>query len=272
MISVDLDTIRRAGVAKYGELGVTDAELQTWLDGRKAQPAPRVWEDVYLACGLVQRKPQALEAFDRTLRPALERAVRSMGNQPWGVDEIVQQTCEKLLVADDDGQPARVRSYGAVGSLLSYATTAASRLIAQGLRSHKAEDSLESQQLSALPSTTDVERLVMKKEQGSRFEEAFFQALRSLSPRDRSLLRLNLVEGVAAEKLAPMHDVSRATITRWVAEAREELAVRTRKALVDARVASDDAEPFLTSLQSQFDVSLARLFREADDGLPPKGS
>jgi DNA-directed RNA polymerase specialized sigma24 family protein len=39
----------------------------------------------------------------------------------------------------------------------------------------------------------------------------------ALSPRERALLKLNLVDGASIDELAPLSQVSRATVARWLA-------------------------------------------------------
>jgi RNA polymerase sigma-70 factor, ECF subfamily len=82
--------------------------------------------------------------------------------------------------------------------------------------------------------------------------------------RDRTLLRLRLVEGVEVERIATMYRVHRTTVTRWLADTRTALFDETRRILT-AELGATGAE--LDSLaglvRSQLHVSLVRLLRES---------
>lgn len=263
----DVQQWHLAGRARYGDLGLTDADLTAWLGARKLSEPPKLLDDAYLACGLSLSRPQALAAFERFIAPVVMRGLASMGVDGARQQELLQQTRQRLLVAGP-GEPARISQYAGGGALASFVSTVAARLVLAEARREKPQESVDEPGAAALGMAQDFEKSFFKKEQAQLFEDAFAKALRSLPARDRTLLRLNLVEGVAAEKLCDLHGVSRATITRWIAAAREELAVRTRQNLGEATAQRSDVEPMLTSLQSGFDVSLHRLFREADDQKP----
>jgi len=93
---------------------------------------------------------------------------------------------------------------------------------------------------------------------------AFRQALAELTPRERSLLRLNLVDGISIDALAPMYAVSRATVARWLASARHALQSRTVAAPSrHTQLAGADLDGLMASLDSGFDLSLRRFVAEA---------
>ena len=82
-------------------------------------------------------------------------------------------------------------------------------------------------------------------------------ALAALSPRDRTILRLHALDGVSLAALATMHRVDRATISRWIAAAREQIYRETRRALTAQRgVAAVDFDSFVDVLRSRFELSL----------------
>lgn len=264
-MTVDLQRWHQVGRARYGELGVTDAELTAWLAARRLTEAPRHLDDAYLACALCLGHPRALDAFEAAVVPAVAKALGGMGVAPAQQDELLQQTRQHLLVAGPSEQ-ARIAQFTGNGALTNFVSTVAARFVLAHARKEKPSEAIDEPGAAALGMAQDFERSFLKNEQAQVFERAFSDALRSLPARDRTLLRLNLVEGVSAEKLCELHAVSRATLTRWISAARDELAARTRRNLGEATAQRADVEPLLTSLQSNFDVSLYRLFREADDG------
>lgn len=89
------------------------------------------------------------------------------------------------------------------------------------------------------------------------FRTALTAALATLSPRERTVLRMHALDGVSLAALATMHRVDRATISRWIAAARETIYRETRRALTAQRgVAAADFDSFVDVLRSRFELSL----------------
>lgn len=85
-------------------------------------------------------------------------------------------------------------------------------------------------------------------------------ALAGLAPRQRSVLRMHLVEGLTIDQIGRAHDVHRATAARWLEHVRDELRVATLRGL-RARLGGDaDAVASLVRvLDSRLQVSFQRL-------------
>lgn len=268
MAPASLEAIRQAGVSRYGELDVSAEQLEAWLTRAGRDLADGCAADAYLACGVLAGTGRALAAFERHVTPELRAALEKMGVTGAAVDELLQVTRTKLLVAGS-GEPAGLSRFNATGSLVSFCTTAAARQALSRTRDEATRQSYEARSDGAPPTPLSPERALAKQQQAQRFESAFVAALRTLSAEDRALLRLNLVEGVPHEKLAAAQGVSRVTITRRLLEARARLAQATRTTLSDDASHSQAAESLLRSIESNFDVSMHRLLVEADDGKDP---
>ena len=91
------------------------------------------------------------------------------------------------------------------------------------------------------------------------FNEAFVEALASLSSRDRNLLRYRYVERWTTERIATLYRVHRMTVSRWYVRLQATLLEQTRKGLA-ARVGArpEDVNSLLRLLQSQLDLSIRR--------------
>lgn len=263
------DLVTEAGVRRYGELGITTEQLERWLkprpDATDAAPA-----DAYLACALLAGTPAAVAAFEREVAPALRAAIKKMDAPHDGLEDLLQAVRTKLLVGEGGQAPALAQFTGA-GSLLAFCTTAAARLVLTKTRNEATRLAYEARSGGGSPAPLSPERAFSKEEQSAHFAEAFRASLRTLSARDRTLLRMNLVEGVPHEKLAALLGVNRVTVTRWLLEARAHLATATRQALAHDGSHSEAAESLLRSIESNFDVSMHRLLIEADDGAEPSG-
>jgi RNA polymerase sigma-70 factor (ECF subfamily) len=86
---------------------------------------------------------------------------------------------------------------------------------------------------------------------------AFREALAALTPKDRLLLRFQLVDGLSIDEIGNIHNVHRATAARWLVRIREELMERTHE-LLAARLSMDteDVASIVRLVQSQLDVSV----------------
>ena len=96
-----------------------------------------------------------------------------------------------------------------------------------------------------------------KDQHRTAFRAALAAALATLSARDRTVLRMHALDGVPLAALATMHGVDRATISRWIAAARDAIYRETRRQLAAARgVAAADFDSFIDVIRSRFEVSL----------------
>jgi len=98
----------------------------------------------------------------------------------------------------------------------------------------------------------------VKRTYGDVFHDAFTAALAGLDKRERNVLRHHLVHGLKVEEVAGMYRVSRRTVTRWIAGAREQM-LQTIRDTVQTRLQIPEAEltSFLRVVRSRFDVDLS---------------
>ena len=99
--------------------------------------------------------------------------------------------------------------------------------------------------------------LLARDQHRAAFRTALAAALAALSPRDRTVLRLHALDGVPLAALATMHGVDRATISRWIAAARDAIYRETRRRLAaEQGIAAADFDSFVDVIRSRFEVSL----------------
>ena len=100
--------------------------------------------------------------------------------------------------------------------------------------------------------------------------QAFATACAALDAQDRALLRLHYVDGVTTAKLATMFGISRATLIRRLAAARESLIESVKAALRAASgVADQDFESVLRLVKSQIDLRLSVVLRSVEGAAAP---
>jgi RNA polymerase sigma-70 factor (ECF subfamily) len=244
-------------------------EEEAWLGhlaGRLREGAPLLAQleaidagGLYLAAACLRGVPAAIEAFEREVLPSAKRALAGRADAAV-VDEILQRVRARLLT-QLHGAP-RLAIYGGRGPIGGFVRTVAVHLLSDDEAAARPTE--DDDALAALPEAADVEAGLCRLDQQAQFREAFREALATLSPRDRALLRLSLLDGLSIDDLAPMYGAHRATVARWLTAARELLAARTRQALATRLgLRPAELESLLGGVLSRFDLSLSRLMRES---------
>jgi RNA polymerase sigma-70 factor (ECF subfamily) len=81
----------------------------------------------------------------------------------------------------------------------------------------------------------------IKNEAAAHVRAAFLEALGELERRERTALRMHLLDGLTVDEVAPVFQIHRATAARWIAAARDRLLSIARRKL-EARLALDRGE------------------------------
>lgn len=238
-------------------LGFTDR--QAWRD--MLEPRLRAAESVdveglTLAAACLQALPMALRELDEQLLPDIRRTLLKRASAAV-VDEVMQQTRVRLLLAT----PPALSRYAGKGPILGFLRTVAVHLLANHEATEKPTDSDDV--LATLPDTAEVEAGLLRADQQQHFRDAFREAVSKLTPRQRALLRLSLLDELSIDEIAPIYAVNRSSVARWLAEAREALAKTTRAELKTRLKLEDTAlEHLLRSVQHRFDLSLSAALKQ----------
>jgi RNA polymerase sigma-70 factor (ECF subfamily) len=241
-------------------MGWISPALQPAFDAFVAElsPAAGTEDDLALAFAASHGDAAATRAIDALLREVRPNVARIDGD-PSFLDEVHQHTLERLLATD---QP-RLREYAALGPLGAWLRATAVR-VALDLKRRDAKER-PAEDLEALVGATDRRDLAHRRLTAAQVSQAIRDALEHLTPRDRTLLRLHYFEGATLEALARTYSSHRATVARWLADARALVMERTRVAL-SSSLGGDELGDALGSIQSQLDVSFRQVFE------PPKGT
>lgn len=231
--------------------------------------------DLYLAVACETGDPAALAAFERAMIAPLRGILSRAEHDRAVVDEVLQQVRVRVLVGDG-AAPPRLASYAGGGSLLSWLKVTALRLHANLRRGERrapppAGDAVDD---ATPPTEIPPERLLLDQRWGQVLRDALGAAMRALPPRERTLLRLHYVEGLALDRIGLTYGVHKSTVSRWLTAARDRLlaaaveAVRARVDGVDAR----EVESLCEELCSRLDLSLSALqsisVAAVGDGVP----
>ena len=192
-------------------------------------------------------------------------ALRAAGVPEAQVVEAKQRVRHKLLVAGPEGPP-RLASYAGRGDLRGFVRVVAVRegigLLRQTARREAHEVPAADEQLERATVGEDPELLLIKETHRAVLREAFAAALGQLGGRDRTLLRMAVVDGLTVDQLGVAFSVHRATAARWLASVREGLFKRTRRELM-ARLHIDgrEFESLIRVIQSRFEISVCEILR-----------
>ena len=222
-------------------------------------------DGLLLAHACVKNDAAALLLLDAELLPPVAAALRRRASSD-DVDEAMQVLRTRLLV----GAEPKLSKYSGRGPLGAFLRIAASNVLSN-LRPVVANVNADDE-LAAVPDASDLESKLARRDQQQQFRQVFREAVQSLTTRERSLLRLSLLDGLSIDELAPMYGAHRASVARWLSAAKERLSAITRSKLsVALQLPEDDVERLLTSVQNGFELSLSRALRESGNPAPKIG-
>jgi RNA polymerase sigma-70 factor (ECF subfamily) len=220
--------------------------------------------DVSLARACAQGVEDALASFERAYAADLAGAIASVERSPAFVEEALQALRERLFVGAA-GRPGKIAEYGGRASLRTWLRTVAVRTAIslkrrKGERGHTSFASEHDRRL--VEKGPEAEYLARRYKHA--FEEAVRCALAELPSRERTILRLHLVEGMSVDRLAAVYKVGRSTTARWLAAARQALLDRTKQDLhARFRLTSTELDSLALAVRSQLEVSVLEALARA---------
>jgi RNA polymerase sigma-70 factor (ECF subfamily) len=146
--------------------------------------------------------------------------------------------------------------------------TAAVRLSLDRLREHRREVALPEDEQALPPAASGAgcdhspEHILIRQHYREHFQQAFAAALRTLSTRERTLLRLHLLDGLTEEQLGTMYSAHRVTIARWLRRTREQILRETQRLLAERLgLPPGELESVTGLVPSRLEHSLGSLLR-----------
>ncbi len=211
---ITIDAAYQAGVAQWPGVEI---ELGAFADAVHdvgvAEEGLRAWAgDFYLACAAGQGDANAVAIIDERFVCRLEARIRRLGSGA-ATSDVLQSIRERLFA----GARPRLRSYNAVGPLEQWIKVVAIRIAIDLHRARPSGGATEVPlEIDAAGHNPDACTVLAKAQLKKAFEEALRTELTSLGKRDRTVLRLHVVEGVSIEKIAAAYGVHRVTVARWI--------------------------------------------------------
>lgn len=217
-------------------------------------------DDLYLVCGCLAKDPASVQTFEASVSPVIERAVASFGAQ--AAAEVGQGLRAALLV-DHRGRGPLLREYRGQGALRRWLRVVAVREATRLYHAAKREAPADDDALfDSLVGAGDLHAELVRRDAAQLFRRAFAAALAELPARERTALRMHLVDELSIDQIAPAFEVHRATAARWISAARDAVLGKTRQHLMrELGLDSADADSLIRAARSKVDLSLERLLR-----------
>lgn len=261
-IAAAVARVAAAGRAAWPDVVLADDAIRDRLAARlRDDPEAQLEDlrdaDVYLALALAANDPAALRAFEATLVPQIDIALRRLRLAGGTADEVKQALRVELLVE----QPAKIADYAGRGELAAWLRVTATRKALKLMRRSDREETLDEILLDHWPATTpDPQHKHMRAQYTTELKAAIRGAFAALEVRQRNLLRQHILDELTIDDLARLYRVHRATCARWLADARADLGRQTRKRLVAALgLPTDGVESLLRFLDSDIELSISRI-------------
>lgn len=213
--------------------------------------------DLYLAHAVLARRPGAVERFVADVLPTIDAPLAHLGADAARRDELRQLVLEAVVVGGERG-PALAR-YAGRSDLRGWLRSVAVRIALKAWARERPAESIDDWEELA-EQLVDPGLAVLRDRYQDEVAAAFREAVATLSPRQRTLLRLHHLDGLTVDELARIYAVHRATAARWVAAARDALFEETRVRL-HGRLGLDESTfvSVVRLVQSQLVASLRRL-------------
>lgn len=255
--------IARLAAQARPDLAIDEAALAAHL-ARHPDALPAHAADLALAFACLRGNAQASQELDRRIHAGpLPLVVRQLGGR-FAAEEIHARLLQRLLMTEGERLP-KLAEYSGKGPLDAWLRAVAYR-VALNLPSPSAaerEVSLDETLLGDDGKATGHPELDLLRERfRAEFREALRAAVGQLSARDRTLLRLSVMEGLSIDDLGRTFRVHRATVARWIAAARDQIVEGTRKALRDGlKLQPSELDSLMGVAGSRLDASLERLLQ-----------
>jgi RNA polymerase sigma-70 factor (ECF subfamily) len=220
--------------------------------------------ELYLAhaCALGER--QALTLFTRRYLTKIPHYLRRFSGVEALLDECRTTLEDKLLLSPGTGGRPRIDQYSGRGPLDAWVAIVAQRTMLAMLRSRGAHIDSTSELCDLWSAAYEVEGDAHR--YLNVIKETLREVLQSLPLRQRSILRLSIVEDVSLTQIARMLHVNQSTVSRTFHASLEKVNRQVRARLKEAHGMGDsEVESIVRQLQSRIDLSLSGLFAEAPE-------
>lgn len=250
----------------HPQLRIDEVEWMTFAGARIQAADPgaelerRHVEDLYLALGCARGDRTALTTLEDATMPVVLRGLGNLASDD-GRREALQMLREQMLVADDG--PPGISAYDGRAPLAIWLRVCAARIGIRLAAREQRNESLDDDQLDQLaPGVPDPELSYLQQHYGAQFRAAFNDAVASLAPRERNLLRHSVIDGLSIDQIAAIYHVHRATAARQLKQTRVTLIATTREHMrIALGIGETELDSIFRVLVSMADMTLREVLR-----------
>lgn len=175
-------------------------------------------------------------------------------------DDAIQLAFQRLLASS----PPSIQKYAGRGPLLGWVLVTTLRCAAELKRSAANRPYLQLDDVMDLALEESDPDLTRRRGRAT-LKAAFQNSVSEMEPRLKTVLRLNVLEGMNIDEIGTMYGVHRATVARWIQDAKTWLHVSIRKKLVH-QVGMNELESFLRLADHRLELSLSANLRSLGTG------
>ncbi len=218
-------------------------------------------EELHLAWACAHGSAPALQRLERDYFARLAPTIARIDADRAFVDEVLQVVRERLLVAPPGGTP-RIGTWEGAAPLASWLRAIAVRTALNTKRAASAGPPPDDDDVLETLSTSgpEPELALLRARHRGEFREVFRETLATLTPRERTVLRLQAIDGLTLERIGALYRVNKSTVSRWLDQVHEALAQGTRLRL-GQRLSLDpeQLESFVRAMRSNLELSVSAL-------------
>lgn len=217
-------------------------------------------DDFYLACAAGRGDEAAIAVIESACLTSAAGRLRRWGASPDDIEEALQATRERLFV----GRDPKIASYTGATPLKQWVQLVAVRVAIDQRRARRSRpdrSSLVATTQEAADTGPDPASSLLKKTYRAEFERALQAQFLTLEPRDRTILKLYLIEGVSVEKIAAIRSVHRVTVARWLWHASEQMLAGVRQYFHEHHgLVPRECDSLVNLIRSQLTLDWSRIF------------
>ena len=261
-VGVSLLAALDAARASWPELRLDGAAFAAFVAARLTEgPAAIALDrlflvDLALASACARGDDAAIQVLDRMVGEQVTGAAELARASASVRDEAAQVVRTLLLVTRPERPPA-ILDYAGRGPLGGWLRITSTREVVRLLRNSRREVELGDELVDGATTASDPVLSRLKDRYRRELADAFHTALAELGPRERTLLRYQLVDGLSIDDIAAIYRVHRATAARWLVRVREDLVETTRGLLAERLgIADDEVQSVLRLVRSELNISV----------------
>lgn len=235
-------------------------EFEAWLLARtpKEKWSELNVEDLALCWLALAGESTATAEIERRLQRIAKASASKRGDADF-LQEVLQRVRQRLLVGDKP----RLAAYQGKGALVQYLKAVVMSVSVDLSRAagSKEQTGEEDVLLSATAGDDSVDSRLAHQAHRSHFTASFKEALESLSPEERTWLRMRFVDGLSIDAVGAAFGVHRTTAMRRLEKAQETLLAQTRRVLGQRlKLPAREIQSLMREMRPSLAENLSRLF------------